>query len=93
MKWSSWLTWLGAAIALAGVVIGVWLQFAIPDLGGSFNAQQRLDYVAVGVGTVASGALLAVAAQIMGMMQAARDQTRAPVPGQREGSIALDREP
>jgi hypothetical protein len=93
VKWSSWLTWLGAVIALAGVVIGVWLQFEVPDIGGSFNAEQRLDYVAIGVATIASGALLAVAAQIMGMMQAARDQSRVPVPPQREASVALDREP
>ena len=75
MKWSTWLTWLGVVIALAGVVIGVWLQFEVPDIGGAFDSQQRLDYVAIGLATIASGALLAVAAQIMGMMQSSRGQS------------------
>ena len=41
-------------------------------LGHAISLEQRLDYVAIGVGTIGSGALLAVAAQIMGMMQANR---------------------
>jgi hypothetical protein len=80
VKWSRWLTWLGIAIAVAGVVIGVWLQTTVNstipgNLGHAFKLQQRLNYVAIGVGTIGAGALLAVAAQIMGMMQATRDQS------------------
>jgi len=75
VKWSRWLTWLGVAVALFGVVVGVWLQVATVwprGVGGGTN--YRLQNAVEAVSTVVFGALLAVAAQIMGMMQAARDQ-------------------
>ena len=80
MKWSRWLTWLGVAIAVAGIVIGVWLQVSVPTFkfrqGDGFEAQQRLEFASLGMGMIGSGALLAVGAQIMGMMRA----TRQPAP-------------
>jgi hypothetical protein len=56
--------------------LAVWLQFIIPTFpgtGSSFETEQRLQYASIGLGIIGSGALLAVAAQIMGLMQAARD--------------------
>jgi hypothetical protein len=75
VKWSRWLTWLGVVIALAGVVIAIWLQFAV-DYGAftAFDTQSRLQAAAIGFGMIASGALLSVAAQIMGMMQVAAER-------------------
>ena len=80
MQWSRWLTALGILIMIAGVVIGIWLQTTIPSqaafgkLGHDLAVQQRLSEAAVGVGMIGAGALLAVAAHIMGMMQAAQVQ-------------------
>jgi len=84
MKWSRWLTGLGVAIAVAGIVIGVWLQLSVPrytHTPGNYVAQQRLDYASIGIGMIGSGALLAVVAQIMGMMQATRQSLSAPDAG------------
>lgn len=80
---SRWLTWLGAAIAVAGVVIGLWLQVSVPNFppGNGFEAQQRLEYASLGIGMIGSGALLAVGAQIMGMMQAKRESQPPSVAG------------
>lgn len=88
MKWSRWLTWLGVAIALGGVIIGVWLQTTVSSFPtqAAFHAQQRLDYAALGIEMIGAGALLAVAAQIMGMMQATRQH--APVPGVRVAEVS-----
>ena len=81
MKWSRWLTWLGAVISVAGIVVGIWLQVSIPAFPpeANFEVQQRLEYASLGIGMIGSGALLAVAAQIMGMMRATRQP--APVTG------------
>ena len=73
MKWSRWLTWLGVAIAVAGIVLAVWLELSIPDFPGggpSFESEQRLQFAMIGISVVGAGALLAVAAQIMGLMLA-----------------------
>ena len=75
MKWSRWLTWLGIAVAVVGIVIAIWLEVSVDKLGLSGNGfitEARLDDAALGIGMIGSGALLAVAAQIMGMMQASR---------------------
>jgi drug/metabolite transporter (DMT)-like permease len=76
VKWSRWLTWLGVAIALAGVVLGVWLLILEggpspfgPTVGAKFANEERVQDVALGLSLVAAGALLAVAAQIMGIVQ------------------------
>ena len=76
MNWSRWLTWLGIVIALFGVVFGIWTQVAIAwpsHVGG--GTVYRLQNSAEAVSMVAAGALLAVAAEIMGMMQATRAQS------------------
>jgi hypothetical protein len=74
VKWSRWLTWLGIIIALAGVVIGIWLQVVLRSFPFD-RVEQRLSYAALGFSMIGAGALLAVAAQIMGMMQTTRAQS------------------
>jgi hypothetical protein len=87
VNWSRWMTWLGVAIAAVGVVIGVWLQVltstvssgAQGSVGHAVLMQERLGNVTVALGMIGAGALLAVAAQIMGMMQYDRESTE-PLP-------------
>jgi len=68
------LTWAGIAIAIAGVVALIWTQVGGPF--GSFGSGSERWQLAVGpLFVIASGLLVAIAAQIMGMMQAARDQS------------------
>ncbi len=80
------LTWLGAVIALAGVVITVWLEVSLDTSAyGHFAAtirlQERLQDAGLGASIIGAGALLAVAAQILGMMQGSRAQSsNGPVP-------------
>ena len=81
MKWSRWLTWLGAAISVAGVIVGIWLQVAVRSYPFQGAAVERLDYAAVGIGMTGSGALLAIAAQIMAMMQATQAAQALPAVG------------
>jgi hypothetical protein len=75
---SRWVTWLGIVIALAGVVIGIWLLVleggTYPfgsTIGAKVTTEARLQDVSLGLTMIGAGALLAVGAQIMGMMQAA----------------------
>ena len=77
LVWSRWLTWLGVAIAVGGVVIGIWLEVTVPNFpsASGYEVQQRLNSAVEGFSMVGAGALLAVAAQIMGMMQATREQS------------------
>ena len=92
MNWSRWMTWLGVLIAVAGVVIGVWLQVLASTLssgpqgsiGHAVLTQERLGDVTVAVGAIGAGVLLAVAAQIMGMMQYDRESTE-PLPTSPQG--------
>ena len=71
MKWSGLLTWAGIAIAIAGVVALIWTQVEGPF--GSFGGGSERWQLAEGpLFVIAVGLLVAIAAQIMGMMQAAR---------------------
>jgi len=72
------VTWLGIVIALAGVVIGIWLLVleggTYPfgsTIGAKVTTEARLQDVSLGLTMIGAGALLAGAAQIMGMTQAA----------------------
>jgi hypothetical protein len=74
VKWARWLTWLGIVIALAGAAIGIWLQISVghafQGINASIRTQQRLSDAVEGLSMVSGGALLAVVAQIMGVMHA-----------------------
>ncbi len=67
-----WISRLGILVAVAGIVVGAWLQVAVGHAYVGFNArlrtQERLFAVQVGLAMITSGLLLAVVAQIMGML-------------------------
>jgi preprotein translocase subunit Sec61beta len=66
------LTWAGIAIAIAGVVALIWTQVDGPY--GSFGGGSERWQLAIGpLFVIAAGLLVAIAAQIMGLMRATRD--------------------
>jgi hypothetical protein len=74
VKWTRRLTWLGVAIAVFGVVQGIWVQLDFDRRFGN-EGSYRMQLAGASVSIIAFGALLAVAAQIMGVMQATQDRT------------------
>jgi ABC-type Fe3+ transport system permease subunit len=77
-KWARWMTWLGIAIVIAGIVLGIWLEVSVGNsyrgLNAAFRTQERLSAAVEGFSMVSAGALLAVAAQILGFLNAQRQE-------------------
>jgi hypothetical protein len=69
---SRWLTWVGVAISALGVVGLIWTQVQSPFGGGlGLNEGYRWQIAMGPLSVIGLGALLSVAAQVMGLLQSA----------------------
>ena len=67
-----WLTWIGLAVIVGAVVIGVWQQFTIPDYGpvGRQLAYLRLQAADNALSAVAFGVIAAALGRLISLFEA-----------------------